>query len=268
MKIKGSPEHVKFLKRERRTDVLIRLAQIGILVLFLAVWELLARYDVIDSFITSSPSKILATFKTLAAEGIWKHIGVTLYETVLSFVIATIGGTFIAVLLWFSKIAERISEPYLVVLNSLPKIALGPIIIIWVGAGTSAIVVMALLICFIITIINTLQGFVSVDKDKILLMQTLKANKIQILLKLVLPANIPNMISCLKINVGLTWVGTIMGEYLVSKAGLGFLIVYGGQVFNLSLVMCATFILCLLSGGMYAVVALIEKLVYKKYNFN
>ena len=139
--------------------------------------------------------------------------------------------------------------------------------IIWVGAGTSAIVTMALLICVIITVINTLQGFVSVDADKILLMRTMQANKLQILWKLVLPANVPNMISCLKINVGLTWVGTIMGEYLVSKAGLGYLIVYGGQVFNLSLVMCATFLLCVLSGGMYAVVAVFEKIVKRLFNY-
>ena len=266
MRISGSPEHVRFLKRERRTDVTVRVVQFGILILFLVVWELLARFEIIDSFITSSPSKMLATFKTLSSS-VWKHIGVTLYEAVVSFAIATVGGTLIAVALWFSGVARRICEPYLVVLNSLPKIALGPIIIIWVGAGTGAIIVMALLISLIITVINTLQGFISVDPDKILLMRTFKANKFQILFKLVLPANVPNMINCLKINVGLTWVGTIMGEYLVSKAGLGYLIVYGGQVFNLSLVMCSTFILCVLSGGMYAVVALIERIVDKKYGY-
>ena len=266
MKISGTPAHVKFLKRERRTDSIVRITQFGILILFLALWELLARTEVIDSFITSSPSKMLSTFQTLSSS-VWKHIGVTLYEAVVSFAIATVGGTVIAVALWFSAVARRICEPYLVVLNSLPKIALGPIIIIWVGAGTGAIVVMALLISLIITVINTLQGFVSVDPDKILLMKTFRASKIQILFKLVLPANVPNIINCLKINVGLTWVGTIMGEYLVSKAGLGYLIVYGGQVFNLSLVMCSTFILCVLSGGMYAVVAIIERIVNKKYSY-
>ena len=266
MKLKGSPAHVKFLKRERRSNIVVRITQIGLLVLFLATWQLFATYGIVDAFITSSPTKIFATFKTVYGE-IWKHIGVTMYETVVSFILATVGGTIIAVLLWLCALARRITEPYLVVLNALPKIALGPIIIIWFGAGTGAIVVMALLISLIITIINTLHGFISVDPDKLLLMQTMRANKMQVLFKLVLPANIPNMISCLKINVGLTFVGTIMGEYLVSKAGLGYLIVYGGQVFNLSLVMLSTLILCLLSGGMYAVVALIEKIAKKFYNF-
>lgn len=136
------------------------------------------------------------------------------------------------------------------------------------GAGRGAIITMTLLITLIITIINTLSGFISVEKDKLLLMQTLGANKLQTLVKLIIPSNIPNIISILKVNVGLTWVGTIMGEYLVSKEGLGYLIVYGGQVFNLSLVMCSTVILCVLAGLMYASVALIEKIVKKFYNFD
>ena len=156
---------------------------------------------------------------------------------------------------------RRILEPYIVVLNALPKIALGPIIIIWVGAGKGAIIVMAILISVVITIINILNGFLSVDPDKILLMRTLSAKKRQILLKLVLPSNISNIIAALKVNVGMAWVGTIMGEYLVSREGLGYLIVYGGQVFNLSLVMCATGILTILAAVMYFGVLILEKIV-------
>lgn len=269
MKKNISAEHKRFLKRLKQRKIIILTLQIAILVAFFALWEVFARVEVIDSFITSSPSKMYETFvKLVESKDIWHHIRATLLETIIGFMLATVLGTLIAIGLWFSESLQRIFEPYLVVLNSLPKIALGPIIIIWVGAGSGAIVVMTLLICLIITIINTLTGFIGVDKEKLLLMQTLNANKLQTLFKLVLPANLPNIISCLKINVGLSWVGTIMGEYLVSKEGLGYLIVYGGQVFNLSLVMCSTVILCILAGGMYAVVQLLESIVKKLYNFD
>ena len=152
-------------------------------------------------------------------------------------------------------------EPYLIVLNSLPKVALGPIIIIWFGAGTNAIVVMAILIMIIITIISLLNAFVSCDKNKILLMKSMGASKWQILTKLVVPNAKDEFLSVLKINVGMTWVGTIMGEYLVSKAGLGYLIVYGSQVFKLDLVMTSILILCLLAGLMYGAVCLVERLL-------
>jgi NitT/TauT family transport system permease protein len=261
-----SAEHQKYLNRRKRTSIIVAFVQVGLLLLFIGLWELLARLEVIDTFIMSSPSKIWETFLTLSKGGdIFKHMWTTLYETIVSFLLATVLGTLIAIILWFSSTVRRVFEPYLVVLNALPKIALGPIIIIWVGAGTNAIIAMALLISLIITIINTLTGFIAVDREKLLLMETLHANKLQTLFKLVLPANIPTIMGCLKINVGLAWVGTIMGEYLVSKAGLGYLIVYGGQVFNLSLVMCSTVLLCLLAAGMYAVVALIEKLVIKRF---
>lgn len=270
MKMKTcSIEHQKYLKKQRNISIVILTIQIGLLIIAIAVWELLARYEIIDSFITSSPSRIYSTFVSLVkGNDIWHHISATLIETIIGFVLSTVIGTMIAILLWFSESCQRVFEPYLVVLNSLPKIALGPIIIIWVGAGRGAIITMTLLITLIITIINTLSGFISVEKDKLLLMQTLGANKLQTLFKLIIPANIPNIISILKVNVGLTWVGTIMGEYLVSKEGLGYLIVYGGQVFNLSLVMCSTVILCVLAGLMYASVALIEKIVKKFYNFD
>ena len=168
-------------------------------------------------------------------------------------------------MLWWSELLTSILEPYLIVLNSLPKIALGPLIIIWVGAGRSAIITMALLISVIITIISAHTGFVSVDKEKVELLKAMGANKFQILYKLILPANIPNILAILKINVGLSWVGTIMGEYLVSKEGIGYLLVYGSQVFKLDLVMASTIILCLLATIMYLAVALLEKLISKYY---
>ena len=258
--INYSKEHQAYLKREKRKKWFVFSCQTFLLVAIFGLWELLTSVGVIDSFIMSSPSRIIKTVGELFATGnLWYHIGVTLYEAVLGFVLATVIGFLVAVLLWWSEYARKILEPYMVVLNSLPKIALGPIIIVWFGAGTKSIVVMAFLIMIIITIMSFLTAFVSCDEDKILLLKSMGASKAQILLKLIIPHSLPDFVSILKINVGMTWVGTIMGEYLVSRAGLGYLIVYGGQVFKLDLVMSSTVILCLLASLMYSVVAFIEK---------
>lgn len=255
-----SPEHKRYLLNLKRRKIFVNVWRWGLLVLLLSLWELLAQVGAIDAFIMSCPSRIINTIGELLNGGtLFYHIGITLYETVLGFIIATVVGSFIAVLFWWWSTLNSILEPYVVVLNALPKIALGPIIIIWVGAGSTAIVTMAILVCIVITIINMQNAFYSIEKEKLLLMKTMHASKMQILTKLVIPASIPAFISNLKINVGLSWVGSIIGEYLVSKAGLGYLIVYGGQIFKLDLVMCSTVILCALAGGMYAVVAFIEK---------
>ena len=236
--MKHSLEHEKYLYSIRKKKMWITISQWGVLIALLVCWELMALTGVIDAFIFSSPSRILSTLLSLWTDSnLLLHIGVTLYETVAGFLIATAVGTLVAVGLWWCESLRKIFEPYLVILNSLPKVALGPIIIIWAGAGTKAIITMAVLICIIITTINMLNGFVEVDKDKLLLMKTLGATKLQILTKLILPANVGTLLATLKINVGLSWVGSIMGEYLVSKAGLGYLIVYGGQIFKLDLVM-------------------------------
>jgi NitT/TauT family transport system permease protein len=158
---------------------------------------------------------------------------------------------------------RRVIEPYIVVLNSLPKIALGPIIIVWCGSGSKAIIFMAVLISIIVAIMTMLNGFLATDKNKVLLLKSMGANKLQILTKLVIPSSLQTLISMLKISVGMAWIGSIMGEYLVSRAGLGYLIVYGGQVFKLYLVMASTVILCALAAIMYSLVALIEKIIIK-----
>ena len=261
-----SAEHKKYVSRLKRRKVLISVMRWGLLAAAIALWEILARAGAIDSFITSSPSRIWETFLSLCKDGsLFTHAGVTLYETVVSFLLATVLGTLIAIALWWCDTLRNVLEPHLVVLNALPKIALGPIIIIWVGAGTGAIIVMALMISLIITVLSTLNGFIEVDKGKLTLLDTMNATKFQKLVNLVLPANVPTIISALKINVGLCWVGTIMGEYLVSRAGLGYLIIYGGQVFKLDLVMTSTVVLCVLAALMYVCVAILEKLAYKKF---
>lgn len=259
-----SKEFLAYKKKNIWNKVLIISIQIALLIFIIALWEILAKTGAINVFITSSPSRIWATIKDLvASKTLFTHIGVTLYEATLGFLIATFAGSIIAIILWWNTTIRKVLDPYIVVINSLPKIALGPILIVWVGVGTKAIVAMDILIMIVITIISMLNSFTSCDQGKIMLMQSMRANKFQILFKLILPNSLCDFISVLKINVGLTWVGTIMGEYLASKAGLGYLIVYGGQVFKLDLVMASTVILCVLAAIMYFVVAFIEKQVYK-----
>ena len=264
-----SKEHIRYLKRLRGKKAGITAGRIAVVIVFFGLWEALTALGVLDSFITSSPSRMAVKLAELFQTGdLLYHMGITLAETVLSFALATGIGMLAAIILWWFETARKILEPHLVILNALPKIALGPVIIIWVGAGTSAIIVMALLISLIITIINTLQGFLSVDKGKLRLFKTMKASKFQTLTKLILPASIPNIIAVLKVNVGLCWVGTIMGEYLVSKAGLGYLIIYGGTIFDLDIVMTATVVLCILAAVMYYLVVAAEKLISKKFKFD
>lgn len=259
-------EHLAFLKKQRIRKIVVIALRCFILAAVLGIWELLAHYKVINSFITSSPSRVIKTIAMLYNEGtLFYHIGITLGETVAGFFIAVILGYLIAVLLWSSDVLHAVMEPYIVVLNSLPKIALGPLIIIWIGTGNDAIIFMTVIVAIILCIMNTYAGFSAVDPTKLTLMKAMGAGKITTLVKLVAPASLPTLMNTLKVAVGLAWIGSIMGEYIVSRAGLGYLIVYGGQVMKLDLVMTATLILCVLAGGMYAIIALIEKLVVKQF---
>lgn len=259
-----SMAHRLYLRRNKKRNILINVARIGILAALLAIWELFAHFNIIDPFITSSPSRVIKTVAELYEGGsLFYHIGITLMETLIGFFIAVILGYTIAVALYMSDSVRKVFEPYIVVLNSLPKIALGPLIIIWIGTGYPAIIFMTVLVAIIVCIMNTLTGFLSVDKTMLTLMQAMGAKKHTILTKLIIPASIPSLINTLKVAVGLAWIGSIMGEYIVSRAGLGYLIVYGGQVFKLDLVMTSTIILCALAGGMYGIIALIEKKLTK-----
>ncbi len=259
-----SPEHNLFIKKNKRESIIVWTLRVAILILIIAIWELFAYVGIIDSFISSSPSKIVITIKSLVTENnLFYHMGITLYETLLGFLITVVAGYVIALALWWSERLRRILEPYIVVLNSLPKIALGPIIIVWCGSGSTAIIAMAILIGIIVAIITMLNGFLASDKKKIFLLKAMGATKFQIMTKLIIPGSLPTLISMLKISVGMSWIGSIMGEYLVSRAGLGYLIVYGGQVFKLDLVMAATVVLCILAALMYSIVALLEKLIIK-----
>ncbi|NRY61887.1 NitT/TauT family transport system permease protein [Clostridium beijerinckii] len=261
---KMSKEHEIYLNKVNKTKRKIVITRILILVIFIALWQIAANLKWIDPFLTSSPTRVIESFVSLyEGGGLIKHIAVTCYETILGFSLGTILGSLIAVILWWSPFVSKILDPYLVVLNALPKVALAPIIIFWIGNGIPAIIVIALLISVITTIISVLTGFNEIDKEKIMLMNTFRATKIQILRYLIFPYSIPILISALKINVGLSWVGVIMGEFLVAKNGLGFLIVYGGQVAQLDMVMMSIVILSAIAFIMYEVVAIVENKLVK-----
>ena len=260
-----SKEHELYIKKHKRKKQFIRIMQLVLLIAIIIIWEIAAETKIIDPFITSSPSRIIATIGRLYNDGdLFIHIGVTMYETVMGFLLGTLIGTLIAILLWWSDTLCKILDPYLVVLNALPKIALGPVLIVWIGSGMESIIVMALLISLVVTIMTVLSGFTEENSQKKLLMDTLGATKLQMFIYAVLPASIPTIVSALKLSVGMSWVGVIVGEYLVSKAGLGYLIVYGGQVFKLDLVMTSIVILCILAAVMYYMVAALE-LALKKW---
>lgn len=259
-----SPEHRAYLKCIKKRERAVVIIRIGVLAFLLGVWEILASSGAVNAFITSSPSRIIKTVISLSADGsLWYHTGITLGETLIGFAISTVLGYALALLLWWNEFVRKILEPYIVVLNALPKIALGPLIIIWFGTGKEAIIFMTFLVCIIIATMNMLSGFMATDKNKYLLLESMGADKKTILLKLVVPSSLPDFINMLKINVGMAWIGSVMGEYIVSKAGIGYLIVYGGQVFKLDLVMSAVAVLCVMAGGMYALVSFAEKKIVK-----
>lgn len=258
-----SQDRKKYLRKIKVNKIKILAVQIAILIIFIALWEILANTGKIDSFITSQPSRIFKTFLDLSSNNLLEHLKITCIETLVGFLLGTVLGALIAIILWWSPFISKVSEPFLVVLNALPKIALGPVIIIWVGAGMQSIIVMALAISLIVTILDILNGLLLTDKEKIKMAETFNANKFQILTKIVIPANIPTLFNTLKVNIGLSLVGVISGEFLVSKGGLGYLIVYGGQVFKLDLVMTSVIILAIVASIMYESIVILEKKIVK-----
>lgn len=260
-----SPERALYLKQNKRTLRRIQACRWGVLALLLLVWEGAARLGVIDSFIFSQPSRIFRTYQTMLQSDLLYHMQVTVSETLIGFLLGAAAGVLLAVLLWWNPFVCKVSEPYLVVLNSLPKIALGPVIIIIAGAGTKAIVFMALAISLVVTVLEMLSGFRDTDQSAIRMARTFGATKRQVFTKIVFPSNIPTLFDSLKVNIGLSLVGVIAGEFLVSRAGLGYLIVYGGQVFKMDLVMASVIILAITAALLYEAVALLQRLVGRRF---
>ena len=259
-----SLEHKKYLRRKRNKMILITSSRLLLAILLIVLWEVLARYKIINTFITSSPSNVVNTIVSLYNDNnLFNNIWTTIYETLISFGLGTAIGTLLAMIFWYFNFIYKVLDPYLTILNSLPKIALGPIIIIFFGANINSIIIMALLISVIVTVITVYNGFISTDKNKINLLKSFSANKMQIFRYAILPSSYPTIISSLKINISMTLIGVIMGEFLVSKEGIGYLINYGSQVFNLNLVISGIIILMIVSYLMYMIVSYIEKILVK-----
>ncbi len=258
--MKWSLKQIKYVKNYKRKKIFVLITQILISILFIIIWEFLSKYKIINPFIFSSPSKIIKTIINLfKSNNLIYHIWVTSYETIIAFLITTFVSLIISIILYSSKFLSKVFDPYLTMLNSLPKVALGPIIIIWVGANIKSIILMAILISLIVSIQTIYNGFINTDKNKIKLLKTFGATKKDILFKVVIPSNYSVIINTLKINISMCLIGVIMGEFLTSKAGMGYLILYGSQVFNLDLVMSGIVILVILSIILYKFTKYVEK---------
>ena len=260
-----SKNQLLFLKKQKQHKNIVRFSRIFVFVTFLLLWELTAYFGIIDSFIFSSPSKVVLCFWGMVIDkSIFLHIGITLYETLVSFILVTILSILIATLLWFSKKLLEVTEPFLVVLNSLPKSALAPLLIVWLGATPKTIIVAGMSVAIFGSIMSMSTSFREVDSEKIKLIYTLRGTKYQALTKVVIPSCIPAIVSNMKVNIGLCLVGVVIGEFLAARNGLGYLIIYSSQVFKMDWLLMSIVILCILAMGLYALINLVEKL-YQKY---
>lgn len=258
----GQQRYLITLRRELRV---VRLSRAGLFLFFLLLWESTAQKGILDSFIFSSPSLILSAFLRMIKDGsLLTHTGVTLFETLLSFALVTVLGIGIALFLWCFPRLASVLEPYLVILNSLPKSALAPLFIVWLGTGTDTIIVAGISVALFGSIINLYTGFKHVDEEKLKLIYTLGGNRLTALRKVVLPASIPLILSNMKVNVGLALVGVIIGEFLAARRGLGYLIIYGTQVFQLNMVITSIIILCVIAMALYQCIQFAEHLYKKK----
>lgn len=255
-----SPAQRDYLKKQRRQKLSIRLCRISILLFFLFFWELAADTGKIDSFIFSSPSRIWHTFWKMCADGsFFIHLGTTLSEVFVSFLLILLIGYASAVLLWFFPRLSKILEPYFVVLNSLPKSALAPLLIVWLGANVRTIIVAGISVAIFGTILSLYTAFVEADPEDQLLIYTLHGSRRHVLAKVLFPSTLPTLISLMKVNIGLALVGVIIGEFLAARQGLGYLIIYGSQVFQLDMVILSIVILCIVAVLLYQCIQLLEK---------
>ena len=254
-----------YVKKHRRHHHTITLLRLLVLILFLLVWEILGRLGLIDTFFFSSPSMVVSYFIKMVMDGsFFTNTGITLSETLLSFLLITVISIVFATLLWYSKALSEIIEPYLVVLNSLPKSALAPLFIVWLGTGINTIIVAGISVAIFGSIISLYTGFKHVDSEKLKLIYTLGGNRFDAFHKVVLPSCIPTILSNMKVNIGLALVGVIIGEFLAARRGLGYLIIYGSQVFQLNMVITSIIILCVIAMGLYQCIQYVEHLHKKR----
>ena len=254
----------QYLFRLKRDRILIHASRLLLLVFFLFFWETASRKQWIDSFIFSSPSLILETFvKMMKEQSLTLHIRITLSETLVSFFLVMGLGILCAVFLWLCPKISRVLEPYLVVLNSLPKSALAPLLIVWLGASEKTIIVSGISVAIFGCILNPYTGLTAISQEKLKLIRTLGGGRIDELFKIVLPSSVPTILSNMKVNIGLCLVGVIIGEFIGARQGLGYLIIYGSQTFKLTWVLMSIVILMIIAMLLYGILNLIERKVRK-----
>lgn len=254
-----------FVRQHEKYHFQIFSWRILIFVLFIALWESAVAIKILDPFFFSSPSRILISFwKLLTENNLLMHIGITLFETLVSFFLVVGIGLGVATMLWYSQTFSEVLEPYMVVLNSLPKSALAPLFIVWLGTGTTTIIVAGISVALFGSIISLYAGFKQVDKEKITLIYTLGGHKKEAFRMVVLPSSIPTILSTMKVNIGLALVGVIIGEFLAARRGLGYLIIYGTQVFQMHMVITSIILLCIIAMGLYGGIQKAEH-YYKKH---
>jgi len=259
-----SPAYRAYLRAQRRRVFTVKLWQIALIGLVLIIWEIAPRAGWINPMLTSYPSAVAKTAMNLVTDGtLAKHTWATFLSTLIGFVGGMAIGTAVAVALWLSPFLYRVLDPFIVVLNALPKIALVPLFFIWLG-DMKSIYAMAIAVSVFVTIIMLYSGFQAIDPDKVKLARLFGASRLQVLTKIVLPGSVPTMISALKISAGLSLVGVVVGEFQAAKAGLGYLITYGSQIFQMNLVMTSVVVLAVISTLLFAAIQALEAFIYRR----
>ena len=257
---KHSAAQKQYLHLQKRQRFLIHFARIFLILAFLALCEFSAGTGLIDSFIFSSPSGIFSCFRNMVADkSIFGHIGATLYVTAASFGLVIVTSILFAILFWLCPRISEILEPYLVILNSLPKSALAPLLIVWLGANQRTIIIAGMSVAIFGSILSLYNTFIQMDPGKIKLIYTLHGTRRHVLTKVILPGSVPSIISNMKINIGLCLVGVVIGEFLAARKGLGYLIIYSSQVFKMDWLLMSIVLLCIMAILLYAFVNLLEK---------
>jgi NitT/TauT family transport system permease protein len=255
-----SQRHAQFLRSLRWRQAQVVIMQLAVLALFLGAWQLAAAWRIIDPFITSQPSAIAEKVLELSNDGsLGYHVAITVIETLIGFGIGTMAGIAVAGLFWWWDFLSDVADPYIVVLNATPKMALGPVFIVWLGATVTAVVALAISISLFVTILSVYSAFRQTDHEKLIVVSSFGASKWQQFSKVVFPSAVPTIIATLKVNIGLSLIGAIVGEFLAANAGLGYLIIYGQNIFKMSLVMTSLVILTVIAGVMYSCVNLLER---------
>ncbi|MER1998547.1 MAG: ABC transporter permease [Lysinibacillus sp.] len=260
--------NLKYLTNNEPNVWGVALGRLGVFIAIVLFWEIGARIGWIDAFFWSKPSEIYASWVGILADGTaWVDTFFTFRSTVYGFVIGTVGGAALGLSFWWSKYYAKIAEPFIIMFEAMPKLALAPIVVLIFGLGISSKVAMAVAITLVITTLTTYNGLKQVDKDLVRMIYSLGATRMQVFLKVVVPWTMPSIISALRINIGLALTGAIVGEYIGSTHGIGRMIFYAGQTYEISLIWAGIFNLSILSMLLYILVGQLEKVLLAGFKY-